>query len=733
MAGKKYNLDDAINIFFIESREMLQNMENSLLDLEKNFTDQDAIHSIFRAIHTIKGSAGMFGFREMEEFAHVVENILDKARNNEIEIEPDLISLFFDCHDSILLILDFIEGNRDAPLDDKIKTNCKNLIKRFDQYSESEIASSLKEEVEIPDKLDFISDQQVLNECWHISLRFKEDAFRNGFDPKSFIQYLNEMGKIENIIALHDSAPAFNNINPESCYMGFEIDFAGYTTKENIESAFEFLQDDCIIRILPPKSDITDYVYLIKDLPESTMFVGEMLRQIGSLTEHELVEALKLQKTLEDEQGILEAKRIGEIMVDEKMIQKPIVEAALDKQEQLKKASESVQVSIRINASKLDSLITKVGELVITGSIINQLSEESENNEMIESVSILTRLIDEIRDGSMTMRMVPIGESLKRLERIVRDISKANGKEVDFIIMGGETELDKIIIDKISDPLMHLVRNALDHGIDLPDEREAIGKSRKGKLILKAYHETGSIIIEVSDDGNGLSKEKILSKAIEKSLVTEEYAQSLSDSAVFQYIFEPGFSTAAKVTNISGRGVGMDVVKKNIDSLRGMVAINSTEGKGTTVRIQLPLTLAIINGFLIKAGALLCILPLEMVVECLDITREQARGDDQGHFFDLRGELIPFIRLREFFNEAIDESIRENIIIVEYARKKVGFVIDKSLGELQTVIKPLGKVFNKLQWISGATILGDGQIAFILDVARLIQYVQIINKKESKI
>lgn len=720
MSAQKYNFDEAINTFFVESREMLEDMESQLLDLENDTSNEDAVPAIFRAAHTIKGSAGMFGFETISKFTHVVENLLDDVRNDQVQINADIISILLNCNDYIGKLLDIFEEDKDAQLDDNMKSESAELLKQLN----ANLASAEKKVTTLSDKPDIDAREQkakdanqpVESECWHISVRFGKDVFKNGLDPQSFISYLGKMGKIIKIKSVKDSIPPFEEIESETCYLGFEIAFMGFTTKDKIEEVFEFVKDDCTLRILPPKSDISEYVKLIQDLPEESMYIGEILEEIGSLTKNEINEALSIQ---ESGKG-----KIGEIVVEQSMVQKPVVDAALKKQKSIKKTEETARKSIRIDIGKLDVLINQVGELVISAANIKQQTDNIENTHLIESITNMNNLINEIRDSSMNIRMVQMGDSFKRFERVVRDLSRSSGKEVNFKIKGGETELDKTLIEKVVDPVMHLVRNAVDHGIDMPEKRISLGKPSTGNVILKAFQESGNVVIEITDDGNGLSRDRIKSKAIEKGLLNSDDAEHLSDSQIFQYIFEPGFSTAEKVTNVSGRGVGMDVVKKNIDSLKGTVAINSTEGKGTSIRIYLPLTLAIIDGFLVDISDRVYVLPQNMISECIELTKKELTNDS-GNFINLRGEIVPFIKLRDFFKDESDEPDTQNAIIIEYSNRKIGFIVDKPLGEFQTVVKPLGKLFSHMEWISGATILGNGEISLILDLPRLIQYTQV--------
>jgi two-component system, chemotaxis family, sensor kinase CheA len=710
-SGERFSNQNVMNTFFIECREILENMESDFLQVEKGEQGEELLNSIFRGAHTIKGSAGMFGFEDIESFTHIMENLLDDVRKGQISIDSEMVSLLLECNDFILSMLDFFENQENESLDAALTEKSHQLLKRLNRY--------------FPSKEEDIN--RVMNQCWHISLRFGRDVYRNGLDPQSFISYLNKIGKIINIITIKDKIPSLKNYNPSDCYLGFEIDVKADVKKDELEDVFDFIMDDCEIRILPPKSNIIEYVKLIQELPEEPARIGDILKKVGTLTEVELNRALDLQVdevVIEKDEFV---KPIGEILVDTQIVQKPIIDAAIEKQESIKKIHDKNKKTIRVDAEKLDNLINLVGELVINSANVTQLSLETSNSELIESVSEMSRLIEDIRDSTMNVRMVQIGETFRKYERVVRDLCRERNKEVEFVMSGGDTELDKTLIEKISDPLTHLVRNAIDHGISSSEERAAMGKSPKGTIKLNAFHETGSIVIEVIDDGGGLDSERIYEKAVEKGIIQQ--GQSLSDNELFQLIFEPGFSTAEKVTNISGRGVGMDVVKRNIESLRGTVILKSEKGIGTTVRIHLPLTLAIIDGFLVQVGSFSYVLPLDMVVECTEISKDDMKEKEGGNFINMRGEVLPFMRLREYFDEKSEDPERENIVVVEYAQKKAGFVVDKPHGEFQTVVKPMSKIFKDLKWISGSTILGNGQVALILDVPRLVQDLQAARKE----
>jgi len=409
------------------------------------------------------------------------------------------------------------------------------------------------------------------------------------------------------------------------------------------------------------------------------------------------------------------APPLGTLLVEEQLVPPPVVSAALNKQKQVEDKRVHEQVFIKVEVGKLDQLINLVGELVIAGAAASLSLRQGDPAAMAEANEGVATLVEHIRDASLSLRMVAIGEVFQRFPRVVRDISKELGKDIELLVTGADTELDKSMVEKLSDPLMHIVRNAMDHGIENAAERQAAGKTASGTLRLNAFHESGSIVIEVSDDGRGLDRQRILAKGIERGLVQPD--QVLSDAEVYRLIFEAGFSTAEAVTNLSGRGVGMDVVRSNIEKLRGEVEVLSVFGQGTTVRIRLPLTLAIIDGFQVKVADEAFVLPLDQVVECVDLSQQGSLHD----LFSLRGEPLPYVRLRELFALPPGDNLRESLVVLQYGSQRAGVVVDQLVGEFQAVIKPLGQIFAQNKVLSGSTILGDGSVALILDVAHLIQ------------
>jgi two-component system chemotaxis sensor kinase CheA len=713
-------MDELRQAFVQESAEQLENMEDTLLLLEKNPGDPEAINTLFRSAHTIKGAAGVIECDFIVAFTHVLENVLDVLRDGEIQVSPDLIALLLQVKDHMGALLAVVAADEPAPTTE-MDAQSERLAAQLKAYLPVKVG--LPEQVPEPEShLENLGGGDIGHDCWHISVRFGAEVMKHGMDPLAILRYLATLGEIAHLTTLVDTLPPAAEMDPEACYLGFEIDLRSNADKAAIERVFDFVRDECLLRILPPHAKVSEYLRLIESLPEDTLRLGEILVRSGALTAEELADGLAHQTLLnrvppETEADTAAAKpQIGEILVDKHVVQKEIVEAAVAKQAQVsdKKAQEAKL--IRVQADKLDQLINLVGELVIAGASAALLAQKANDAAMFEATSAITRLVDEIRDGALRLRMVQIGETFNRFHRVVRDVSKEMGKDIDLVITGAETELDKTVVEKISDPLMHLVRNAIDHGIEPKSVRLATGKTEKGTLRLNAFHESGSIVIEVGDDGGGLNKERILAKAVEKGLVAE--GADLSDQEIYKLIFEAGFSTAEQVTNISGRGVGMDVVRRNIEALRGSVHIDSTPGQGTMLAIRLPLTLAIIDGFLTGVGDSAYVVPLDLVEECIELTSEAASRD----YLNLRGEVLPFVRLGEQFG-AIGRSTtrrRQSVVVVRYAGQRAGLVVDELMGEFQTVIKPLGPVFSQLKGIAGSTILGSGDVALILDVPNLI-------------
>ncbi|MBI6742970.1 chemotaxis protein CheA [Pseudomonas syringae] len=683
------NLDQAQQTFIVEARELLQAMEESLLQLESEPGDQDAIGAVFRAAHTIKGSAGLFGLTPIVSFTHIVEDVLDRLREGSVSVNAELIAVLLKSGDHMLELIDVVASRGQQMQQPALEREAalRQALQVFQAPASAGAADSASASV--------VSDDEPSAEVlWHISLRFGVDVFRNGMDPLSFLRYLNTLGQMVQVTTVTDSIPAVEAWDPESCHLGFEIDFRSAAGHAAINEVFDFVREDCAVEITP-----------VNETPDPVEPTGT---ELVSQPEHSPMVAS------------------GELLGDQRAVPRTPATATATATAVERPSSGSEQKNkdgryVRVNADKLDELINLVGELVIASAGASLLAKSCVNDPLQEASSTVSGLVEQILDGALHLRMIPIGDTFNRFRRVVRDVSQELGKDIDLIINGAETELDKTVVEKIGDPLMHLLRNSMDHGIESAEARRAAGKPAKGHLSLNAYHDSGSIVIEIADDGAGLNRERILDKAQQRGLVAA--GASLTDQEIYNLIFEPGFSTAEAVTNLSGRGVGMDVVKRNITLLRGTVDLDSQPGQGTIVRIRLPLTLAIINGFLVGIDQSTYVIPLDMVQECIELDEHNRQLTRDSGYLDLRGEVLPLVYLRDHFNHEGPAARRQNVVVVRYAEHKAGLVVDDLLGEFQTVIKPLGKLFGALRGISGSTILGSGAVALILDIPALLNQI----------
>ena len=672
------NIDfiDMLDGYKAENDELLQSMEDALMQIQEEGMNDDTINAVFRAAHTIKGSSGMFGINYVVEFTHVVENLLDKIRNHKIEINDEIIDTLFICKDQMQTLVDFVMQDPEGDPSSDILDKSKELINKLTLYIDDMNVNTDSEEV----KEDKIQNHEI-------SIDFHKDTFSHGFDPYTFINYLNEIGEVKNVETIHNDIPLIDVLEPTSCCLKFKINLQTKESEDTILEAFEFVKDDSIISI--KKIDA-----MLKQEPKA--------------------------ESKPEPQSEPEPKELSNIKQDT-----PQTKTKATK----KNTAVKTVNSIRVDADKVDSLINLVGEMVISTATIMQEATLTQNSDLIESVSVVSRMLEEVRENAMKIRMVPIGDTFKKYKRIVHDTATKLGKDIDLKITGGDTELDKTVVEKISDPLVHLIRNAVDHGVETPEIRSKAGKNAQGVLELNAYHDAGAIAIEIIDDGNGLDEEVLLQKGIEKGLINE--GDELTQKEIFALILQPGFSTAKEVSDISGRGVGMDVVQRNIKDLRGEIEIDSQKGKGTKITIRIPLTLAIIDGFLTKVADTHFIIPLDMIVECIELNesfKEQMRGNNH---INLRGKTLPLLNTSEYFNiNCTKEAKRDNVVVVNYAGKKMGIVVHELLGELQTVIKPMGKVFKKLNSFSGSTILGSGEVALIMDIPILMKKMENNSKKE---
>ena len=718
------NRDPALDTFLAEAAELLAAMEGVLLRCEQGVDNPEAINELFRAAHTIKGSAGLFGLDTIVAFTHVVEGVLDRARSGGLPITAAAAAILLECSDHIGTLVGSIAAGGSADDPELLQRGLLILQRLTLETGFSPATASTRPAATAVTTTELAPEdaERAITDSWHLSVRFRDSVLRNGMDPLSFIRYLTTFGTITGIQVVDDALPDAAQFDAECCYIGFDIGFKTDADKARIGAAFEFVRDDCTLQILAPRSGIAAYAALLCALPEPKQRIGELLVSCGTLTAQELAICLAAPA----------ASALAGPPPDTATA--PPLDALGTRQNHGRRSTDAKPTdgktdsrSIRVDGDKLDQLIDWIGELIIAGAATGSIARQAGLPVLQESALQLAHIVSEIRDQALKLRMMQIGSTFSRFHRVVRDVAREIGKDIVLEVTGAETELDRTLVEGIADPLTHLVRNAIDHGIETPDVRLARGKSAAGLVRLNAYHDAGSVIIEVSDDGGGLKRDRILAKAAERGIISA--GETLTDAQIYALIFEPGFSTAETVTNLSGRGVGMDVVKRNISALRGTVEVQSEEGKGTQIRIRLPLTLAIIDGFEVGVGRSHFVIPLDLVEECVD----SGAGDDAqpgasaGHI-SLHGSVLPLIRLRDMFSIQQEAGRRQSIVVVRSAGRRVGIMVDELLGELQAVIKPLSKLFSELKGIGGSTILGSGKVALILDIPGLVERTHARNR-----
>ena len=713
---------DALPAFISEAQEQTEQLEQLLLQLEDTPDDRDLLDALFRCAHTVKGSAGIFGLDAVVSFTHHVESLLDRVREGRVALTPALSTLLLRCNDEIRALIEAAtsadaEGPADEIPADRAALIASLQVAYGDEAPAEVGVSAAAAGPGADDTAAPPAAAATARRRWLVAVRFGADTFRNGMDPLAILNYVRTLGEISALGCDTAAVPVLDALDPETCHLEFEFSLETDAGREAIESAFSFVRDDCTLSIVELGATPHAIADLIDAMPDSPR-LGDILVAVGAITQSQLHQALKRQS------DTATPAPLGEILQDTAGVSPDLVNAALKKQTRQRDGSTASppddQRFIRVQADRLDAVINLLGELVIAGAGAALLARQTRQGSLIEANEQIGQLIEEIRNGTLQLRMVPVGETFSRFRRVVRDTAAELGKDVVLEIVGGETELDKSVVERIADPLMHLVRNALDHGLETPAQRVQSGKPAQGRLTLSACHESGSILIRIDDDGRGIQRDKVLERAWERGLV--ERGVVPSDPEIFQLIFEAGFSTAEKVTNLSGRGVGMDVVRRNIEALRGSVTVRSIEGQGSTIEIRLPLTLAIIDGFLVGVGASRFILPLDAVVEVIENRPTTGAVDSRGRAcVELRGQVLPVVSLRTLYGLDSDAPERCSVVVIQSGTHRYGVQVDQLLGQHQTVIKPLGKMFRSLRGMSGSSILGNGEVALIFDVHSLSQ------------
>ena len=717
--------------FFDESFEGLETMEAGLLGLDVGAADEETVNTIFRAAHSIKGGSATFGFSAVAEFTHVMETLLDEMRAGEREVTVHAVDLLLLSVDRLREMLTAVQNEQ--PIDTGRVAGVQKDLETLLNGESPDAPVSESAEVETESLVEVSNEtvqaqdepaEQTGPVGWRISFKPFDYLFKTGNDPVRLFREISILGEYSAKVD-SESLPLFADLDPELAYLAWNIELISDARKEDIAEIFEWVDEDCELSIVP-LGEVIKAVSEVAEVPES-----EQIEEKEDATS-EVVAAVvesNVQELKPESKSAPISESASEIKAEPVSVEAPVVVAAPASTDAVKKpakkAAAADQGSIRVGIDKVDALINMVGELVITQSMLSQLGENmtKQNIEkMQDGLAQLERNTRELQESVMRIRMLPISFAFQRFPRMVRDLSQKLDKEIDLRLLGEQTELDKTVMEKIGDPLVHLVRNSIDHGIETPDIREAAGKPRMGVVELNAFHQGGNIVIEIEDDGAGIDKDVIRRKAIEKGVISE--SDILTDEQTYDLIFAPGFSTAAVVSDVSGRGVGMDVVKRNIRELGGTIEVKSEKGAGSKITIRLPLTLAILDGQLIRVGGDTYIVPLVSIIESLQVKKEQVNGiAGQAELYKLRDDYVPIVRLHDVFTlkPDSDKLVDGLLVIVEGEGSQAGLFVDDLLGQQQVVIKSLETNFRPVEGVSGATILGDGTVALILDVVGLIK------------
>jgi two-component system chemotaxis sensor kinase CheA len=659
--GKKMpmatNAEQFKQSFREEAREILVELEAALLELNERAGDPELVGRVFRGLHTIKGSGSMFGFEELAAFTHNLETAFDAVRNGRLEVNPELIDLTLAALDQIRAMLE--EGAHGAAAADEAA--CARILSQV--RAMMGVGERRPAAGGAAPPACSVPARGPLRE-WSIRFAPGPDLMLNGSDPLLLVRELRQLGGLS-VKASMAAVPPLSELDPERCYVAWEMVLLTEAGADAIRDVFIFVDDQCELSIEP-----------VND-PAFNLAAGSMAERTA--------------RALDEPRSQSGGRR------------------TCDKPDNAS--------SLRVPAAKLDQFVDLVGELVTVQARLSELAARRDDSEIAEVSEEIERLTSSLRENSMNIRMLPIRGTFEKFRRLVHDLARDLGKDVELTIEGADTELDKTVIDQLGDPLMHLIRNSMDHGIEPPELRAARGKRSTATIHLSARHSGASVLIAVSDDGGGIDREAVRARAVERGLVGAE--TQLTEAETFALLFEPGFSTAKQVTDVSGRGVGMDVVRQRVDSLRGAIDVASKPGAGTSVTLRLPLTLAIIDGLLVSVGDACFVLPLANTLECIELTREETERANGKHVANVRGAIVPYIRLREHFDIRTPRPEIEQIMLVETEGGRYGFVVDRVLGDCQTVIKNLGRFYRHVQVVSGATILGNGTVALILDPERL--------------
>ncbi len=670
--------------FFVEAAEHLDAMEAALLQLDGAHDDRELLNTIFRAAHTIKGGSGTFGMQSVASFTHVVENLLDRLRDGRLAVTEHLVELLFSSLDVMQGLIAAERTGSALPENLEGVRAALELIHNPAQTGVGDVASATAS----PAAIDAGGLYEVQ---FHPSM----DFFRSGQDPLLLVRELSELGSIELSVLSSQGLPELGSLDPEECHVGWKLHLRTGAGRSAIEDIFAFVDQNSQVKITALTTDAA---------PSSTS--QDSPSQSGAIA---TAPAANLLASTSAAASIPAASPAA--------APSAAVTAGTEKKSGGRSSVSSDNETVRVDRRRLDELINQIGELVIGVSMVEREVLAVNNGNESSAMMQLGKIVRDLQELSLSLRMVPIAATFQKMARVVHDISRKLGKQIDFVTEGDDTELDKSVVDKIGDPLIHMVRNAADHGIELPDVRTAAGKSPTGRVTLRAFQQGGNIFIELTDDGRGLNRQAIMRKAVERGLVAA--GETLSDTDICNLIFQPGFSTAKEITDISGRGVGMDVVRRNVEELQGSVQVRSTEGQGSTMTVRLPLTLAILDGLLVQVASEVYVIPLLSVVESISLEPGDVRTlVSSGEVIMLRGEVIPVISLGTLLQgeSQLEATTKRLLVIVEDQGRRLALVVDELLGQQQVVIKNLEANFRKVPGVAGATILGDGCVALILDI-----------------
>ena len=712
--------------FFDEAAEHLAVVEEGLLELEQHPEDRDLLNKIFRSAHSIKGGSGMFGFNAVAQFTHKMETLLDLLRNGQKAVSPEIADLLLQSTDCLKTLLE--SAKTGAAVDDA------TVQRLTDELASASASGPQQPKAHAAEATSIQAQGRQGDQVYAIAWTPPDWLFQRGLDPLQVLRELRSLGNLTDVALDTSRLPDLAEVDPEKCYLSWQMSLTTSKEQKAIEAVFEFVREDSTLSIQEVRSKELGVRGTETSVPHGPSAAPHPARLIPDGSESEpkplgqiLVEDGVVSPALLDK-ALAQQKRVGEILVEQKSVTPQQLEQALQKQKQQESSTHAKKAdtaSIRVDTEKIDKLINLVGELVITQSMLSDLGsrfEMSQISVLLERMAQLERNTREIQERVMSIRMLPIGTAFSRFPRLVRDLSAKAGKKIQLVLSGEETELDKTVIESIGDPLTHLVRNSADHGLEPPEERLDNNKPELGTIRLNAFHEGGSICITVEDDGRGLNRDKIVAKAIKQGLISE--SDKLTDDQIWPLIFRPGFSTAEKVTDVSGRGVGMDVVKRNIEALGGTVSIKTVTGKGTTFTLKLPLTLAIIEGMTVRVGKETYIVPLLSILESIQPKEGTIKTVvEKGELINVRGTYLPMIRMYEVFvlEPEYTNPMKSILLILETEGERVAVMVDEILGQQQVVIKSMEQNFRKVEGIAGATILGDGTVGFILDVRGLLE------------